>query len=238
MPVPAPATAYILADSALTTRITEEETGELVTPTGAALLAEFSSSFPKSGLDGRIRSIGYGAGTRNPDDRPNVLRVVVMEGEDRHIPVDILETNVDDVDGEVIAAVIARLHREGARDASAIPIIMKKGRPGHLIRVICRREDSEQLALILAGELGTLGVRCIPSVHRFIADRRFITVRIPEGDEIGVKIGSWQGEIISVKAEFDAVNAAAERHHRPIREVKREAEDAARRELKGWNLDA
>ncbi|MDO8840742.1 LarC family nickel insertion protein, partial [Methanocalculus sp.] len=213
-------------------------TGELVTPTGAALLAEFSSSFPKGGSDGRIRSIGYGAGTRNPEDRPNVLRVMVMEAEGENGFIDILETNVDDVDGEVIAAVIARLHREGARDASAIPIIMKKGRPGHLIRVICRREDSKRLAFILAKELGTLGVRCIPSVHRFIADRRIITVRIPEGDEIGVKIGSWQGEIISVKAESDAVLAAAERHGIPIREVKRLAEDAARRELQGWISDA
>ncbi|MCP1714342.1 uncharacterized protein (TIGR00299 family) protein [Methanocalculus alkaliphilus] len=235
MPVPAPATAYILQDSGLTVRPSMEETGELTTPTGAALLAEFFSSFAgEAPADGTIASIGYGAGTRDPPDRPNILRVMILESGGFGVWVDILETNVDDADGEVIAATIARLHREGARDASASPLIMKKGRPGHLIRVICRQEDSERLALILAEELGTLGVRCIPSVHRFIADRRFITVRLPEGDEIGVKVGSWKGETLTVKAEFDAVLAAAVRQGRPVREVKWQAEDAARKELERW----
>ncbi|MBR1368988.1 hypothetical protein RJ53_05515 [Methanocalculus chunghsingensis] len=236
MPVPAPATAYILQDSGLTVRPSLEETGELTTPTGAALLAEFLSSFGEEApADGTITSIGYGAGTRDPPDRPNILRVMMLESGGPGVWVDILETNIDDADGEVIAATIARLHREGARDASASPLIMKKGRPGHLIRVICRQEDSERLALILAEELGTLGVRCIPSVHRFIADRRFIRVRLSEGDEIGVKIGSWKGKILTVKAEFDAVVAAAVRQGRPIREVKWEAEEAARKELTRWS---
>jgi len=235
MPVPAPATAYILESSGLTVRPATEETGELTTPTGAALLAEFFSSYGgKPPADGQIASVGYGAGTRDPADRPNVLRVMVLETEGSGIWVDILETNVDDVDGELIAAAMTRLHREGARDVSASPLIMKKGRPGHLIRVICRPEDSERLAMILAEELGTLGVRCIPSVHRFIADRRFITVRLPEGDEIGVKIGSWEGKTLTVKAEFDSVEAAAIRHGQPVREVKWRVEEAARKELNEW----
>jgi len=115
---------------------------------------------------------------------------------------------------------------------------MKKGRPGHLIRVICRQKDSERLARIMAEELGTLGVRCIPSVHRFIAERKVISVRIPEGDEIPVKIGYSQGKIISVKAEFDAVATAAERHGLDVRDVKRRAEEIAYRELEGWKEDA
>ncbi len=238
MPVPAPATAYILENSGLPTRRTEEETGELVTPTGAALLAEFLAAFPGGDTDGTIAAVGYGAGTRDPQDRPNLLRVMILENRESLPAVDILETNVDDVDGEVIAYTIARLHREGARDASAIPIIMKKGRPGHLIRVICRREDSERLAGVMAEELGTLGVRCIPSVHRFIADRLVITIRIPEGDEIPVKIGYSQGKIISVKAEFDAASAAAKRHGLSVRDVKRRAEEIAYRELNGWREDA
>ena len=238
MPVPAPATAYILEDSGLLTRRTDEETGELVTPTGAALLAEFRATFPGGDENGSITSVGYGAGTRDPPDRPNVLRVMILENRETLPVVDILETNVDDIGGEVIAYTIARLHREGARDASAIPIIMKKGRPGHLIRVICRQKDSERLARIMAEELGTLGVRCIPSVHRFIAERKVISVRIPEGDEIPVKIGYSQGKIISVKAEFDAVATAAERHGLDVRDVKRRAEEIAYRELEGWKEDA
>lgn len=238
MPVPAPATAYILEESDLLTKRTGEETGELVTPTGAALLAEFRTSFPEGDENGTITAIGYGAGTRNPKDHPNVLRVMILETKESRPVVDILETNVDDTDGEVIAYTISRLHREGARDASAAPIIMKKGRPGHLIRVICRQEDSERLAGVMAEELGTLGVRCIPSVHRFIADRLVITIRIPEGDEIPVKIGYSQGKIISVKAEFDAVATAAERHGLSVRDLKRRAEEIAYRELEGWRQDA
>ncbi|MCQ1538375.1 nickel pincer cofactor biosynthesis protein LarC [Methanocalculus taiwanensis] len=236
MPVPAPATAYIFEESGLLTRRTDEETGELVTPTGAALLAEFRRSFAEGDENGTIAAVGYGAGTRNPKDRPNVLRVMILESNESLPVVDILETNVDDVDGEVIAHTISRLHREGARDASAAPIIMKKGRPGHLIRVICRTEDSERLAKIMAEELGTLGVRCIPSVHRFIADRRVLSVRIPEGDEIGVKIGYSKGNIISVKAEFDAVAAAAERNGLSVRDVKKRAEEIAYRELEEWRM--
>lgn len=236
MPVPAPATAYILEDSGLLTRRTDEETGELVTPTGAALLTEFSAAFPGGDGNGTITAVGYGAGTRDPEDRPNVLRVMILENREALPMVDILETNVDDADGEVIAYTIARLHREGARDASATPIIMKKGRPGHLIQVICRQEDSERLAGVMAEELGTLGVRCIPSVHRFIAERKVITIRIPEGDEIPVKIGYSQGKIISVKAEFDAVATAAGRHGLSVRDLKRRAEEIAYQELEGWNL--
>jgi len=238
MPVPAPATAYILEDSGLLTRRTDEETGELVTPTGAALLAEFRAAFPEGNENGTITAVGYGAGTRNPPDYPNVLRVMILENRETLPVVDILETNVDDTNGEVIAYTIARLHREGARDASATPIIMKKGRAGHLIRVICRQEDSERLAGVMAEELGTLGIRCIPSVHRFIADRKVITIRISEGDEIPVKIGYSQGKIISVKAEFDAVATAAERHGLSVRDLKRRAEEIAYRELAGWKPDA
>lgn len=244
LPIPAPATAFILEKSGLITRPTLEETGELVTPTGAALLAEFHSIYGILPVNGMIKQVGYGAGTRNPPERPNVLRVMIIEdekifeaeGSDR--TVDILETNVDDCDGEMIAAAIARLIREGARDASAGPIMMKKGRPGHIIRVICRKEDSERLALVLAEELGTLGIRCINSVHRFIADRTIITIRIPEGDEIEVKIGIWQKKIISVKAEFDAVSRAADRLGLPVREIKRKAEEMARLELEGWKPGA
>jgi len=103
MPVPAPATAYILEDSGLLTRRTDEETGELVTPTGAALLAEFRATFPGGDENGSITSVGYGAGTRDPPDRPNVLRVMILENRETLPVVDILETNVDDIGGEVIA---------------------------------------------------------------------------------------------------------------------------------------
>src|SRR4030042_279893 len=137
-PIPAPATAVILSRAGLAVRQGNEEV-ELCTPTGAALLAEFSTiALPDLGSYS-IKAIGYGAGTRDPIDVPNVIRAMVIETTGENMPlrpdmVDILETNIDDVGGEVIAHTITRLMEKGARDACAIPILMKKGRPGFLIR--------------------------------------------------------------------------------------------------------
>ena len=105
--------------------------------------------------------------------------------------VDILETNVDDVSGEVIANAITRFLDAGARDASAIPIIMKKGRPGFLIRVICSCDKSVELAEHMARELGTLGIRCLPAIHRFIAERTIEHVDV----EISGKKGHHTGQV-------------------------------------------
>ncbi|MDP3563289.1 MAG: nickel pincer cofactor biosynthesis protein LarC, partial [Methanoregula sp.] len=174
-PIPAPATALILKASGLAAS-PGNHAGELCTPTGAALLAEFATMGVPHPAAYTILSVGYGAGTRDPHHAPNVLRVMVVEpaataGVLAEDTVDILETNVDDVSGEVIAHTITRCMEAGARDASAIPIIMKKGRPGFLIRVISMKETSAALAELMARELGTLGIRCIPAVHRFIAER-------------------------------------------------------------------
>ena len=163
-PIPAPATAEILKSSGLLTREGKEE-GELCTPTGAALLAEFSTMAPTDLGIYTVKAVGYGAGTRDPEGIPNVIRAMIVEtkGDGDTLvqdTVDILETNVDDVSGEVIAHAITRFLEKGARDASAIPIIMKKGRPGFLIRVICTSDKSGELAELMARELGTLGIRC------------------------------------------------------------------------------
>ena len=173
-PIPAPATVAILRGTRLST-ITGDE-GELCTPTGAALLAEFSTMAPGEASAGKILSVGYGAGTRDPKSVPNVIRATVVETvEDRGgLPrdcVDVLETNVDDVTGELIASAITRFMDAGARDASASPIIMKKGRPGYLIRVICAGDCSAAMAELMARELGTLGIRC-PPFHRRTQHRR------------------------------------------------------------------
>ncbi|HJX55999.1 MAG TPA: nickel pincer cofactor biosynthesis protein LarC, partial [Methanoregula sp.] len=158
-PIPAPATAVILSHAGLPVRPGKEE-GELCTPTGAALLAEFSTIAATDLGSYTIKAIGYGAGTRDPIDVPNVIRAMVIETTGENMPlqpdtVDILETNVDDVSGEVIAHTITRLMEKGARDACAIPILMKKGRPGFLIRIICAQDTSAELAEMMAQELGT-----------------------------------------------------------------------------------
>jgi uncharacterized protein (TIGR00299 family) protein len=230
LPVPAPATAAILSASHLQAYPGPKD-GELLTPTGAALLAEFATLPVSQVPPGKILGVGYGAGTRETGTMPNLLRVFLLEaGEVEHDRVEILETNVDDVSPEVIAHTITRLMDGGARDASAIPSVMKKGRSGHLIRVISEPALTASLAGILAEELGTLGIRVIPSVHRLIASRRVIRVPVVIGREtreISVKVGSFGGEVISVKPEFEEARAWAEAKGMPVRHVLRRAEEAA-----------
>ncbi len=208
-PLPAPATVAILAGSGLVTSAGDD--GELCTPTGAALLAEFSTISPEDVRAGKILAVGYGAGTRDPPGVPNVIRAMILEtpGDSSALPqdcVDVLETNVDDVTGELIAHAITRFMDAGARDASAAPVIMKKGRPGYLIRVICSGDCSTAMAELMARELGTLGIRCTPAVHRFIADRTIEEVKVEilgQKQKIPVKFGRIHGEVYLVKAEFD-----------------------------------
>ncbi|MGA2120566.1 MAG: nickel pincer cofactor biosynthesis protein LarC [Methanoregula sp.] len=238
-PIPAPATAAILRKSGLTAVAGNHE-GELCTPTGAALLAEFATlAVGEAVLPAyTIIAVGYGAGTRDPPHTPNVLRAMVVEttgpagksGEPPEDTVDILETNVDDVSGEVIAHAIARFMEAGARDASALPIIMKKGRPGFLIRVICLPAASLQLAELMAGELGTLGIRCIPVIHRFIADRTTEDVEIEIAGKrrrLPVKYGWMHGAVYTLKAEFEPAKAFADETGVPVREVLRIVEERA-----------
>jgi uncharacterized protein (TIGR00299 family) protein len=237
-PIPAPATAAILSQSGLIVRQGTEE-GELCTPTGAALLAEFSTiKAPDLGTY-TMKAIGYGAGLRNPKDVPNVIRAFVIEMtvEDERLEdtVDILETNVDDIGGEVIAHAITRFMENGARDASAMPIIMKKGRPGFLIQVISAHETSGALADLMARELGTLGIRCSPAVHRFIAERTIEQVDVEIAGNhrmMPVKIGRIKGEIYSLKAEFDDARTWAVEMGVPVRDVLRMVEKAGWKSVK------
>jgi hypothetical protein len=233
-PIPAPATVEILNRSGLETLLGDEET-ELCTPTGAALLAEFATISPKNLGTYSIQAVGYGAGSRDPAGIPNVIRALVIEttgnsGTIPHDTVDILETNIDDVSGEVIAYAITRLMEKGARDACAIPVIMKKGRPGFLIRVICTNDKSGELAEQMARELGTLGVRCLPAVHRFIAERtvQYVDVEIAGNRRtIPVKVGWLRGEVYSLKVEYDPAQDWARELDMPLLEVQRAIENVA-----------
>jgi pyridinium-3,5-bisthiocarboxylic acid mononucleotide nickel chelatase len=230
LPVPAPATAAILSGSHLLAYPGPKD-GELLTPTGAALLAEFATIPSSQVPPGKVLAVGYGAGTRESGTLPNLLRAFLLEtGEVEQDRVEILETNVDDVSPEVIAHAVSRLMAAGARDVSVLPAVMKKGRSGHLVRVIADPAQAGPLALVLAGELGTLGIRVIPSVHRLIASRRVIRVPVVigrEAREIAVKVGSLGDGITSVKPEYEEARSWAEARGVPVREVIRRAEEAA-----------
>ncbi|MFZ0006558.1 MAG: nickel pincer cofactor biosynthesis protein LarC [Methanoregula sp.] len=233
-PVPAPATVAILTGSGLST-LHGGDDSELCTPTGAALLAEFTTMAPANLGANTILTSGYGAGSRNPEHTPNVLRAMVVETFDavaampRDI-VDILETNVDDVNGEVIGEALARFMAAGARDASATPILMKKGRPGYLVTVIVQPALSATFARLMARELGTLGIRCIPAIHRFTADRTFTEVDVVisgHKKHLPVKCGWMDGIVYTCKPEFDAARSIAEELGVPVRDVLSAAQIAA-----------
>ena len=234
-PIPAPATAAILKGTGLAT-LSGPVDGELCTPTGAALLTGFSTATPKDLGTYTILASGYGAGSWDTPDTPNVLRAMIVETDNiaDKLPqdtVDILETNVDDVSGEVIAHTISLCMEAGARDASTIPIIMKKGRPGFLIRVICQNDRNAMLAELMARELGTLGIRCIPTVHRFIAERTVIEISVTINGQtrtMPVKCGWMHGAIYMLKAEFDPARNWACELKIPVKDVIRAIEDA------GW----
>lgn len=230
-PVPGPAVVEIAERADWSIRGGPIES-ELLTPTGAAILAGVADgveTLPALRVDGS----GYGAGDAEFPEHPNVLRAIVGEGEGLvREEISVLETNVDDVSPEVLGGLQETLAEAGARDVSILPATMKKSRPGHLVKVICRPEDAQRVARRLAEETGTLGVRANPGSHRWVARRRIETVTVEIDDveyEVDVKVASDESEeIYDASAEYDDAAAVAGETGRPIREILRLAESAYR----------
>jgi uncharacterized protein (TIGR00299 family) protein len=236
-PVPAPAVVEIVSHAEWSLHGGPVES-ELLTPTGAALLAEFAEgvdALPALNVD----ASGYGAGTRSFDDHPNVLRAIVGDGGDRLVrdDVTVLETNLDDATPEVLGGLQESLVEAGARDVSILPATMKKSRPGHLVKVVTKPADAERVAHRLAVETGTLGVREHGAGHRWIADRSVETVTLDiagESYEVGVKVASTtDGAVYDVSAEYDDAAAVARETDLPTRELLRRAEAAVSDRLGG-----
>ncbi|MDS0478495.1 nickel pincer cofactor biosynthesis protein LarC [Natrinema sp. 1APR25-10V2] len=230
-PVPTPAVVEIAQRADWSLRGGPVD-AELLTPTGAAILghvADGVDSLPALSLE----ASGYGAGGYDLDPHPNVLRALIGTGEGALVKDDIavLETNLDDATPEVLGGLQESLSRAGARDVSVLPATMKKSRPGHLVKVICKPEDRERVARALAEETGTLGVRDAGVTHRWIAQREFETVTLEidgEEYEVTVKIASdADGEVYDVSAEYDEAAAVASETEYPIREVIQRAKRAS-----------
>jgi len=216
---------------------------ELLTPTGAALLAtlvdEFVPDFPLI----RAEKVGYGAGKRELV-LPNVLRAIAAETlptkagpnhEAHGNRIVQLETNVDDVTGEVLGHLIERLMQAGALDVSILPALMKKGRAGFVIRAIARAEGTEVLAKVMIRETGSLGVRVFPSIHRLVAEReqRDVPVEIcGHIYSVQVKVSRMDGELLSVKPEYEDCKRIADETNQPLRTVIKKVEEA------GWQAVA
>jgi uncharacterized protein (TIGR00299 family) protein len=230
-PVPTPAVVEIAERAGWSLHGGPVE-AELLTPTGAAILAHYAA-----GVDSlpalRVETSGYGAGGYEFPEHPNVLRAIVGESGDTLSREDIavLETNVDDATPEVLGSLQESLAAVGALDVTIVPTTMKKSRPGHLVKVVAKPEDRERVARRLAEETGTLGVREAGASHRWVADREIETARIEVGDgnyEVDVKVASAGGEAYDVSAEYNDALAVARETGLAVREVMRRAEAVVR----------
>ncbi|HEY6562243.1 MAG TPA: nickel pincer cofactor biosynthesis protein LarC [Polyangiaceae bacterium] len=221
LPLPAPATVACL--SGVPTFDAGIE-AELVTPTGAAIVATVAEEFLRWPSFAPERD-GWGRGTRELPDRPNALRVVLGQPTAHALAVSgthvVLETNVDDMSGELAAHAIRELLGAGALDAWASPITMKKGRPALTLSVLVGRAEAAQFAELLLRETSSIGVRYYP-VDRVERARRLVSVSTRFG-LLPVKISEGRGGPVQLKPEFDACAEAARAAGVPVREVLIEA---------------
>jgi len=186
LPVPAPATARLLTGAPI---YAQGPAMELTTPTGAAVAAALAKNFgPLPPM--RVARTGHGAGTKDFPGQPNVLRVILGETTpaDEALTVSVIEANIDDLNPQVLAWCAERLFESGALDVTIEPIIMKKGRPGTLLRVVAKPEDREMLCQQVFAETSTLGVR-VYSVERRVRARSFTEVETPYG-KVKIKVSS------------------------------------------------
>jgi pyridinium-3,5-bisthiocarboxylic acid mononucleotide nickel chelatase len=200
--------------------------GELATPTGAALVTTLASrcaELPRMTLT----QVGVGAGSRDPAERANVVRVVLGQLEDELVfaPETMIEANVDDLDPRVWPNVLRALLEAGADDAWLTPIMMKKGRPAQTLHVLSDRAHAATLAQVVVAQTSTFGMRSYP-VSKYALDRAWVSVRIVD-EPIRVKIAHEGGVIRQATPEFADVERAAAALAMPIADVLRLADAAA-----------
>jgi len=228
-PVPAPATLAIFGARGI--GVTQcDESHELVTPTGAALLAEFAESFgPMQNLI--AEKTGFGLGTRENRTRPNVLRVMMGTASKVRSPkskvaeapdwetdrIAVLETNLDDINSEILGHFLETAMAAGALDVFHTPIQMKKNRPGVLLTVLCAEADADKFSEMILRETSTFGVR------RSVAERRklrreFVEIRTRFG-KITVKLGKFNDKVVQAAPEFESCKKLATRAKVPLKQV-------------------
>lgn len=196
-PVPAPATADLLRHATIYQKHAQTE---LVTPTGAAILAATVNRF--GNLNGfAAERIGYGAGTKQFADFPNCLRLMLGEEERRTGDVIVIEANIDDMNPQNFGYVTEKLLAAGALDVFTIPIQMKKSRPGQLLQVLAPSDAVDALSRLIFQETTTIGLRKYP-VDRTILDREFVDVDIEYG-KVRIKVSRMNGEVVNFTPEFE-----------------------------------
>jgi len=230
LPVPAPATLKLLEGFRL--RPGPEGAGELVTPTGAALVRVLSSGYTPEEYT-PIKS-GFGAGTKDPSDRPNALRIILAEdataareasGGAEQLAM--LATDIDDMTPEHVAAAADALREAGALDVTCITVAMKKGRVGTRIEVLCREPDADRLESMILARTTTIGVRRSRVLRSALArDVRIVDVL---GHEVRVKVSALPDGRSRVKPEYEDVRSVAEATGRSLQDVTTLARSASER---------
>jgi pyridinium-3,5-bisthiocarboxylic acid mononucleotide nickel chelatase len=230
LPVPVPAVVRVLADAAAPVSA-GPGAGELCTPTGAALLAALACGW--GGVPPMVvRSAGYGAGTRDPASHANVVRVLagVAAGQApawQTAPLRLVESTVDDLDPRLWPDALAAVHAAGAIDCWLAPVIMRTGRPGHVLSALARPDVIDSVVRTVLTVTTTLGVRVL-DVSRLSLPRDQVEVEI-SGQAVRVKRGWLDGEAVTVQPEFADARAAAQTLGISVGRVLDAAREAARR---------
>ncbi|HXH66186.1 MAG TPA: nickel pincer cofactor biosynthesis protein LarC [Candidatus Limnocylindrales bacterium] len=228
LPVPAPATARLLLGKPTYSNGIQKE---LVTPTGAAIVATLCSNFgPQSPMT--VNAIGYGAGTADLESQSNVLRLMVGESTEKRTAVEsetirILEANLDDMNPQIYGYFLEKALAAGALDVFSTPVQMKKNRPGMLVTVLCKPEDESNFHELFFAETTTLGVRSTTAERRVLS-RHWESVHTSFGD-VRIKVARLNGHIRQASPEFEDCRKLAEARNVPLQRVMDEA-------MRTWSL--
>ena len=223
-PIPPPAVAELLQGIPI---YSTEIQGELCTPTGAAIISTLCETYGEIN-DLNIEKIGYGAGTRDYEDFPNAIRLMVGESQSSKVKSQrsnlvLLETNLDDISPQILGFVMEKAFELGALDCWFTAIQMKKNRPATMISILCNPENRPQLTELLYLETTTLGIR-VREVERECLERKFIKIQTQFG-EIDVKIGIFNGKQVNAMPEFEQLKRIAVEQNVPLKEVRKAVEE-------------
>lgn len=213
IPVPVPATSEIFASSDVISQIIDIDT-ELVTPTGAAIIAELASEYGVMPAM-NIKRIGWGCGSKELRI-PNVLKVTLGDIKETADDVMVMETNIDDCSGEILGYVMDKLFNEGALDVFFTPIFMKKNRPAYRLTVVCKPLDIEKMQTILFKHTTTIGMR-YRQEKRTVLDRKKATITTQYGD-IDIKVAHFNGETYHYP-EYESLKKIADEKDIPLKEL-------------------
>src|SRR5437016_8305667 len=222
LPVPAPATANLLQGKPTYSNGVQRE---LVTPTGAAIVATLCDSFgPQPAMN--VSAIGYGAGTADREGQPNVLRLMIGEVAEKAVPgfeeeIAVIEANLDDMNPQIYGYFLEKALAAGALDVYTTPVQMKKNRPGTLLTVLCKPQDTNALMSLIFAETTTFGARTYRAQRRTLP-REFVSVATNYGD-VRIKISRVNGRILHVAPEYDDCRKLAVAKNVPLQRVISEA---------------